>query len=296
MGRPGDTTLTAGQTTTFTVTLNTDAVWSGSEQISFANNDTSGGENPFTFVVSGSVTAMPPEITVLNGTTDITSGKTTPIDLGSAVHNAAGPSKTFTIRNDGDQTLTLTTPFASTAHFTVGQPGKTSLAAGESTSFTVTLNTGAVWSGSEQIAFGNNDADNGDGVENPFTFVVSGSVTQLPPEITVLDGTTNIASGQTTPIDLGSAVRNAAGPSQDVHHPQRRRSNPRLDGQLVCQHGALHGGAAGRYDPDGGTNDHLHRDVEHRMRSGRAARQISFANNDRNGEARIPLLSSSRAA
>ena len=38
--------------------------------------------------------------------------------------------------------------------------------------------------------FANNDADNGDGVENPFTFVVSGTVTALPPEITVLDGTT----------------------------------------------------------------------------------------------------------
>ena len=157
---------------------------------------------------------MPPEITVLDGTTNITSGKTTPIELGSAVHNAAGPSKTFTIRNDGDQTLTLTTPFASTAHFTVGQPGKTSLAAGESTTFTVTLNTGAVWSGSEQIALGNNDADNGDGVENPFTFVVSGKVTQLPPEITVLDGATTITSGQTTPIGLGTAVRGAAGPTK----------------------------------------------------------------------------------
>ena len=96
------------------------------------------------------MTAIPPEITVLDGTTSIVSGQTTPINLGSAVHNAAGPSKTFTIRNDGDQPLTLTTPFASTAHFTVGQPGKTSLTAGESTTFTVTLNTGAVWSGGSE--------------------------------------------------------------------------------------------------------------------------------------------------
>ena len=115
--------MKAGQTTTFTVTLNTDAIWSGSEQISFADNDASG--SPFTFVVSGGVTAMPPEITVLNGTTEITSGKTTPINLGSAVHDAAGPTMAFTIRNDGDQTLTLTTPFASTVYFTVGQPGTT---------------------------------------------------------------------------------------------------------------------------------------------------------------------------
>ena len=81
----------------------------------------------FTFPVSGAVTAIPQEITVLDGTTNIVSGQTTPINLGSAVHNATGPSKTFTIHNDGDQTLTLTTPFSSTAHFTVGQPGLTSL-------------------------------------------------------------------------------------------------------------------------------------------------------------------------
>ena len=201
------------------MTLNTGAVWSGSEKISFGNDDADNGdgvENPFTFMVSGTVTAIPPEITVLDGTTSIVSGQTTPINVGSAVHNATtGPSQTFTIRNDGDQTLTLTTPFANTAHFTVGQPGLTSLTAGQTTTFTVTLNTGALWSGSETISFGNNDADNGDGVENPFTFVVSGTVTAVPPEITVLDGTTSIVSGQTTPINVGSAVHNATtGPSQ----------------------------------------------------------------------------------
>ena len=88
------------------------------------------------------------------------------------------------------------------------QPGR-----GESTTFTVTLNTDEVWSGSEQIAILSNDADNGDGVENPFTFVVSGRVTAMPPEIAVFDGTTSILSGQTTPIDLGSAARGAAGPA-----------------------------------------------------------------------------------
>ena len=53
------------------------------------------------------VAAMSPEIAVQDGTTPITSGQTTPIDVGSAVHNATGPVKTFTIRNVGDHTLTL---------------------------------------------------------------------------------------------------------------------------------------------------------------------------------------------
>ena len=51
-------------------------------------------------------------VAVLDGTTTIINGQTTPIDLGSAVHNAAGPSETFTIRNDGLQSFTLVTPFA----------------------------------------------------------------------------------------------------------------------------------------------------------------------------------------
>ena len=71
------------------------------------------------------VAAMSPEIAVQDGTTPITSGQTTPIDVGSAVHNATGPVKTFTIRNVGDHTLTLTSPssssFANTAHF-IGRP------------------------------------------------------------------------------------------------------------------------------------------------------------------------------
>ena len=71
----------------------------------------------------------------------------------------------------------MTTPLASTAHFTVSQPGLTSLAAGQTTTFTVTLSTATVWSGSETILLFSNDADNGDGVENPFTLVVSGTVT-----------------------------------------------------------------------------------------------------------------------
>jgi cyclophilin family peptidyl-prolyl cis-trans isomerase len=120
-----------------------------------------------------------PEITVLNGTTVISSGATTPIDLGSAYYLQAGTSVTLTIRNDGGQLLTLTTPFASTSHFTLGQPDVTTLAARQTTTFTVTLDTDAVWTGSEQISFVNNDADGGDGVESPFTFVVSGSVTKL---------------------------------------------------------------------------------------------------------------------
>jgi hypothetical protein len=117
-----------------------------------------------------------PEITVLDRFTIIGNGQATPIGLGSTVVGAAGPGQTFTIRNDGGRTLTLTTPFASTTHFSVGQPGIASLPPGQTTTFTVTLNTGAVWSGSEQISIFSNSGDNGDGAETPFTFDVAGTV------------------------------------------------------------------------------------------------------------------------
>ena len=120
-----------------------------------------------------------PEITVRGWTTEITCGQATPIDMGTVSQNLPGARRTFIIRNDGDGTLTLTTPFADTPHFAVGQPGKTSLATGESTTFTVTLKTDTLWSGSEVVSFENNDGDGGDGVESPFTFTVSGTV--VPP-------------------------------------------------------------------------------------------------------------------
>jgi hypothetical protein len=118
-------------------------------------------------------TATPPQIAVLNSATVIPNGQTTPINIGTGLKDAIGPNKTFTIRNDGQQTLILTMPLASTTHFTVGQPVTGALAAGATTTFTVTLKTGAVWTGSEVISIGS------DGVASLFTFTVSGVVVAL---------------------------------------------------------------------------------------------------------------------
>ena len=96
--------------------------------------------------------------------------------LGACCEGTASPTITFTIRNDGDSTLTLKT-FTGSTHFTITTPADRSLAAGESTALTITLGTNAVWSGSETISFLNNDSDNGDGVESPFTILLSGTVT-----------------------------------------------------------------------------------------------------------------------
>ena len=112
-----------------------------------------------------------PMITVLNGSTMLVNGATTPIPFGTAYLKKTGSSITFTVRNDGSQTVTLTTPFVSASHFTVSEPITTSLTPGQTTTFTVTLNNSIAWSGSEQVSLA---SDGGD-----FSFLVSGTVTPL---------------------------------------------------------------------------------------------------------------------
>ena len=168
--------------------------------------DAAGNTNDEQFTID---VTLPSDITILDGNTILTNGQTTAINVGNAAHNATGVSKTFTIRNDGDQTLTLTTPFADTTYFTVSDPAKTTLAAGESTTFTVTLITATVWTGSESITIGSSDSD-----ESSFVFKVSGTVTTLPSDITILDGDTILTNGQTTAVNVGNAAHNATGASK----------------------------------------------------------------------------------
>ena len=146
-------------------------------------------EYGFTLWLDGIGFDLLPEITVLDGTAEITSGQPAPVYIGFAQQGDPPPSKTFTIRNDGNQPLTLTTPFADLPHFIVGEPGQTTLAYGETTTFTVSLKTDAVVDTCmEEVCFASNDADNGDGIENPFRFVVVGRVYPYVPIIRTWDG------------------------------------------------------------------------------------------------------------
>jgi hypothetical protein len=202
VSKPNHTAITAGKTATFTITLKTDEIWSGTELVSFASTDSD--ETPFSFYVTGEVTNMSAEITVLDGGAILESGDTSAVSVGTAAHNSQGVTKTFTIRNDGDETLTLAAnSFTNSAHFLVTTPEKLTLLAGESTTFTVTLITSEVWSGSEYISFNNNDGDNGDGVEGPFTIRLSGRVERASAEIVVLNGDTRLTSGQSVETVAG---------------------------------------------------------------------------------------------
>ncbi len=166
----GTTTVTPGNSTTFTVRLTAAAAGSPSGTLSFGNNDSD--ENPFDFTISGEVTAATaPEIAVADGGTDVLDG-TGAVSFGSTPAGAP-VDKTFTVSNSGTGDLTLVEPVSLPAGFSlVSSFGSLTVAPGGSTTFTVRLTAAAAGSPSGTLSFGNSDAD-----ENPFNFTISGEVT-----------------------------------------------------------------------------------------------------------------------
>jgi hypothetical protein len=81
-------------------------------------------------------------------------------------------TKTFTVKNAGNATLTLSDPITLPSGFTlVSDFGSTSLAPGATTTFIVQLGAAAAGSYSGTLSFGTNDSNN-----NPYSFTVSGTV------------------------------------------------------------------------------------------------------------------------
>ena len=207
-------------------------------------------ESPFTFFVRGAVVVPGPEITVLDGSSIISDGQTTADRPGHRFSRSQRPpARPFTIRNDGLQTLTLNSgSFADTAHFTVSQPGVTSLATNQTTTFTVTLKTGQVWTGTETISLGNNDEENGNSVEIPFNFLISGNVIPTSPR----DRRVRRHGGRRQRPDLADSGRHSDSgqrrPVEDLHdlQPRRRAAQP---GRTVRRHAALHRRRPGANEP-----------------------------------------------
>jgi hypothetical protein len=135
-----------------------------------------------------------PEVAVLVGVTGVADGGT--VSFGSTTVGTF-VDKTFTIRNDGNATLTLQAINTSNlpAGFSiVSNIGTASLSAGQSTTFVVRMTATTAGSFSGVIQFTNNDAN-----EATYDFTVSGTVTLPPaPEVTVLLSGTTFADGGST--------------------------------------------------------------------------------------------------
>ena len=174
----GAISLAPGATTTFTVSLDATNAGIYSGQVSFTNNDSD--ESPFNFTVSGTVSALSPEIEVLDGSTNVVDG-TGSVSFGSSPVGTP-VTRTFTVRNTGTQTLTLGSSLSLPSGFTlVNGFGSTSLAPGASTTFVVRFDATTAGTFSGQVSFASNDAD-----ESPFNFAVSGSAT-VPSSVQILD-------------------------------------------------------------------------------------------------------------
>lgn len=152
-------TLGAGQSTQFTVKIDTSTIKSVSGTISIQSNDVVFTQN----IVASVVT---PHIAILDGGKVLTSGKS--VDFGK--NNI---TKTFSITNTGDGTLNLTSITVPAHYVLVTNPGSTSLEKNETTSFQVKLDPTVVGNFTGNILINSNDV-----AVPQFTIHVTGKVTK----------------------------------------------------------------------------------------------------------------------
>ncbi len=190
------TTIAPGASATFTVLFNPSATGVRNAMVIITSDDSD--EASFDFAIRGTGTNAEANVTG-NGVT-IVDGDTTPA---AADHTAFGTTdilagtitRTFTIQNAGTTTLTVGTPALSgtgAAQFSISTMPATSVAAGSSTTFSVTFNPSATGTQSAVITFTNNDGD-----ENPYNFAISG--VGADPEIVLTGNGLGINDGDTTP-------------------------------------------------------------------------------------------------
>jgi len=148
------------------------------------------------------VAATGPEIAVSgNNNMDITDGDSTPAtedhtDFGSAMVSDGTVTRTFTIRNLGDSSLTVGAVEKAGPHaadFSVVNGAAGSLATSGTKTFQVTFDPSATGLRVATLSFSTNDAN-----ENPFQFSIQGTGTAPEIAVTSEDGT-SIANGDSTP-------------------------------------------------------------------------------------------------
>jgi len=163
-GSFADTSVAPGDATTFTIRLNAASISIYSGTLQFGNNDAD--ESPFDFTIRGEADEQ--EIAVFSDGIGIPDG-TGSVDFG-VTPMGTPVDKTFAISNTGGYTLTLTEPITVPTGFSVaGSFAGTSVAPGDTTTFTIRLDAASVGIYSGTLKFTNNDVD-----ENPYNFTVIG--------------------------------------------------------------------------------------------------------------------------
>jgi hypothetical protein len=166
---PAPTTIAPGQSDGLAVQIDTRFPNTYTGEISIGTNDAD--ENPFNLAVTAVVTpALLPEITVFDGATELASGSAAVIDFGTVVRRQTGPTRTFTIRNDGSTTLTIRRIELPAGYSLVRRPVR-KLAAGGIDTFTVRLDTKRIGTKTGRVTIASDDRD-----EPAFNFLITGTV------------------------------------------------------------------------------------------------------------------------
>ncbi len=205
---PFSSPIAAGGSDTFTVQMDTGSVGAQSAHVSFTTNDP--GHSNFDFGVSGQVNAVAsgPIATVLQGGTPINSG--IGINFGTRTVGDPPPVKTFTIRNDGDNTLTITAP-ALPAGYSFSNAMPTSIAGHASDTFAIRLDTAVTGVKNSSYTFHTNDP-----ATSSFTLDLNGEIDEpvTVPGIRVSLDTTVIADGSTSAVAFSPVINGQTGPSK----------------------------------------------------------------------------------
>jgi hypothetical protein len=188
--QPGSA-IAAGQSSPFEIRFDPTRAGTQTATVTIASNDPD--ESPFTFAIRGigSSVAPVPEIEVSGNGAPIASGDTTPgdadaTDFSDATVGGAPVSRTFTIANAGESSLTcggVSFDGTNADQFTVTSQPAANVAAGQQTTFTVRFTPTAAGDKDATVRIISDDGD-----ENPYTFAIRGT-----------GGVTTGAGNDTTP-------------------------------------------------------------------------------------------------
>ncbi|HQA74055.1 choice-of-anchor D domain-containing protein, partial [Flavobacterium sp.] len=209
---PSTLSINPGGSTNFSVTFDPAAISVRSAVINIANNDAN--ENPYDFVIRGTGTNA--EIDITGNSVSIANGDTTPsltdaTDFGSLYLTGASQSNSFTIKNMGTTTLSISNPVISgpnASDFTVTvNPATTTVNGGTTKFFTIKFVPSAGGIRTAVVTLNNSDYD-----ENPYVFTIQGY--GVNPEINITGNGVSIVNYDTTPTSAdGTAYGNVLLPS-----------------------------------------------------------------------------------
>lgn len=178
--QPSSSSLNAGGFTNFYISFTPTASGIRTATVSIANNDSvvdvyGNSESPFTFKVQG--TGVAPEADLFGNNQPIVSGSLVTSAINHTFFdylNVSGSTitRTFTLRNTGNASLTVGTPVISgvnASDFTLLTNPAGSVAAGGNTTFSIQFDPSATGVRNATVSFATNDFN-----ENPYTFAIQG--------------------------------------------------------------------------------------------------------------------------